>query len=59
MPDEYILSIQIRRVTMNLSVKILISLVLSVIVGLMAGVDGLPFIKWWIAPVGTIFINLI
>lgn len=44
---------------MNLSVKILISLVLSVVVGLMAGVDGLQFIKWWIAPVGTIFINLI
>ena len=44
---------------MNLSIKILISLVLSVVVGLMAGVDGLPFIKWWIAPVGTIFINLI
>lgn len=44
---------------MNLSVKILISLVLSVIVGLVAGTDGLPFIKWWIAPVGTIFINLI
>lgn len=44
---------------MNLSVKILISLVLSVVVGLMAGVDGLPFIKWWIAPVGTVFINLI
>ena len=44
---------------MNLSLKILISLVLSVVVGLMAGVDGLPFIKWWIAPVGTIFINLI
>lgn len=44
---------------MNLSVKILISLVLSVIVGLMAGTDGLPFIKWWIAPIGTIFINLI
>ncbi len=44
---------------MNLSVKILISLVLSVVVGLMAGVDGLPFIKWWIAPVGTFLINLI
>lgn len=44
---------------MNLSIKILISLVLSVVVGLMAGVEGLPFIKWWIAPVGTIFINLI
>lgn len=44
---------------MNLSIKILISLVLSVVVGLMAGVEGLPFIKWWIAPIGTIFINLI
>lgn len=44
---------------MNLSVKILIALVLSVVVGLIAGVDGLPFIKWWIAPIGTIFINLI
>ena len=31
---------------MNLSVKILISLVLSVIVGLIAGTEGLPFIKW-------------
>ncbi|WP_297966253.1 dicarboxylate/amino acid:cation symporter [uncultured Anaerovibrio sp.] len=44
---------------MNLSVKIFISLVLSVIVGLMAGEAGLPFIKWWIAPIGTMFINLI
>lgn len=44
---------------MNLSIKILISLVLSVVVGLMADVEGLPFIKWWIAPIGTIFINLI
>jgi Na+/H+-dicarboxylate symporter len=44
---------------MNLSVKIFISLVLSVIVGLIAGEAGLPFIKWWIAPIGTMFINLI
>lgn len=44
---------------MNLSVKIFIALVLSVIVGLIAGADGLPFIKWWIAPIGTMFINLI
>lgn len=44
---------------MNLSIKILISLILSVVVGLMSGVEGLPFIKWWIAPIGTIFINLI
>ena len=44
---------------MNLSVKIFIALVLSVIVGLIAGPEGLPFIKLWIAPIGTIFINLI
>ena len=44
---------------MNLSVKIFIALVASVILGLIAGPEGLPFIKWWIAPVGTIFINLI
>ena len=44
---------------MNLSVKIFISLVLSVVVGLIAGEAGLPFIKWWIAPIGTMFINLI
>ena len=44
---------------MNLSIKILIALVLSVVAGLMAGPDSLPFINTWIAPVGTIFINLI
>ncbi|MBQ7515989.1 MAG: dicarboxylate/amino acid:cation symporter [Schwartzia sp.] len=44
---------------MNLSVKIFLALVASVIVGLIAGPEGLPFIKWWIAPIGTIFINLI
>ena len=44
---------------MNLSVKIFAALVLSVIVGLIAGEAGLPFIKWWIAPIGTMFINLI
>ena len=44
---------------MNLSVKIFLALVLSVIVGLIAGPDALPFIKWWIAPIGTMFINLI
>ncbi len=44
---------------MNLSIKILISLVLSVVVGLIAGAENLPFIKWWIAPIGTMFINLI
>ncbi len=44
---------------MNLSIKIFIALVLSVIVGLLAGADAVPFIKWWIAPIGTMFINLI
>lgn len=44
---------------MNLSIKIFIALVLSVIVGLIAGEPALPFINWWIAPIGTMFINLI
>src|SRR5574344_134100 len=44
---------------MNLSVKIFIALILSVIVGLIAGEPALPFINWWIAPIGTMFINLI
>ena len=44
---------------MNLSIKIFIALVLSVVVGLIAGEPALPFINWWIAPIGTIFINLI
>ena len=44
---------------MNLSVKIFIALVLSVVVGLIAGAPAVPFIKWWIAPIGTMFINLI
>jgi Na+/H+-dicarboxylate symporter len=43
----------------NLSVKIFISLILAVIVGVIAGPDSVPFIKWWIAPIGTMFINLI
>ena len=44
---------------MNLSIKIFIGLVLAVVVGLVAGPESLPFIKLWIAPIGTIFINLI
>jgi len=44
---------------MNLSIKIFIALVLSVVVGLLAGESSLPFINWWIAPIGTMFINLI
>ena len=44
---------------MNLSIRIFIALVLSVVVGLVMGPEGLPFAKLWIAPIGTIFINLI
>jgi len=44
---------------MNLSVKIFVSLILSVAVGLAAGESALPFINLWIKPIGTIFINLI
>ena len=44
---------------MNLSIKIFIALVLSIVVGLIAGESSLPFINWWIAPIGTMFINLI
>lgn len=44
---------------MNLSVRIFLALVLSVVAGLIIGAEGLPFIKLWIAPIGTIFINLI
>ena len=44
---------------MNLSIKIFISLILAVIVGVIVGPDSVPFIKWWIAPIGTMFINLI
>ncbi|TYZ23526.1 dicarboxylate/amino acid:cation symporter [Selenomonas ruminis] len=46
-------------IVMNLSIKIFIALILSVVVGLIAGEPALPFINWWIAPIGTIFINLI
>lgn len=44
---------------MNLSIRIFIALVLAVVVGLVMGPEGLPFTKLWIAPIGTIFINLI
>ncbi|MED9853562.1 MAG: dicarboxylate/amino acid:cation symporter [Succiniclasticum sp.] len=44
---------------MNLSIQILIALILSVMAGLAAGSESLPFINQWIAPIGTIFINLI
>ncbi|MFC2637302.1 MAG: dicarboxylate/amino acid:cation symporter [Mitsuokella sp.] len=44
---------------MNLSIRIFIALILAVVVGLVAGEEALPFINWWIAPIGTMFINLI
>ena len=44
---------------MHLSTKILIGLVLGVFAGLALGSDGLPFAKAWIAPFGTIFMNMI
>ena len=44
---------------MNLSVQIFASLVLSVVVGLFLGDSAVVPVKIWIAPVGTMFINLI
>ena len=44
---------------MHLSIKILIGLVLGIIGGLIAGPTAVPWMKVWIAPIGTIFINLI
>lgn len=44
---------------MHLSSKILIGLILGAIAGLVVGPENLGFIKVWIAPVGTLFINLI
>lgn len=44
---------------MNLSTKILIGLGLGVLAGLAIGAQGVAFAKTWIAPFGTIFLNLI
>lgn len=44
---------------MNLSVQIFVSLVLSVVVGLVLGDSVTAEVKTWIAPIGTMFINLI
>lgn len=44
---------------MNLSVQIFASLVLSVVFGLFLGDSAVVPVKTWIAPVGTMFINLI
>jgi len=44
---------------MQLSYKILIGMVLGVVAGLAAGPTSAPFLKIWVAPLGTLFINLI
>lgn len=44
---------------MNLSLQIFASFVLSVIVGLVLGEGAAAPVKTWIAPIGTMFINLI
>ena len=44
---------------MNLSTKILAGLIVGVVAGLVLGADGLAFANTWIAPLGTIFMNLI
>ncbi|MEE3452909.1 dicarboxylate/amino acid:cation symporter [Dialister sp.] len=44
---------------MNLSVQIFLSLVLSVIVGLLLGDGSVGPVKTWIAPIGSMFISLI
>ena len=44
---------------MHLSTKILLGLVLGVIAGLILGANGAAMAQIWIAPIGTIFLNLI
>lgn len=44
---------------MNLSTKILIGLALGIIAGLELGAEGAAIAKTWIAPLGTIFMNMI
>lgn len=44
---------------MHLSTKILLGLILGIVTGLIGGPDMLPFAKAWIAPFGTLFLNLI
>lgn len=44
---------------MNLSIQIFLSLVLSVVVGLVLGEGAAAPVQMWIAPIGTMFINLI
>jgi Na+/H+-dicarboxylate symporter len=44
---------------MNLSYKILIGLILGIVAGLIGGPESINLAKTWIAPIGTLFINLI
>ncbi len=44
---------------MNLTTKILIGLALGVIAGLELGAEGAKFASTWIAPFGTVFMNMI
>lgn len=44
---------------MNLSTKILAALILGVLAGLGLGQEGVDLAKTWIAPFGTIFMNMI
>lgn len=44
---------------MHLSTKILLGLVLGVVAGLVLGANGAAMAQAWIAPIGTIFLNLI
>ncbi|MEG1727309.1 MAG: dicarboxylate/amino acid:cation symporter [Acidaminococcaceae bacterium] len=44
---------------MNLTTKILMGLILGILAGLGLGTEGLPLAKLWVAPFGTIFMNMI
>lgn len=44
---------------MNLTTRILLGLILGGVAGLALGSDGLNFANLWIAPLGTIFMNMI
>ncbi|MEG1346054.1 MAG: cation:dicarboxylase symporter family transporter, partial [Acidaminococcaceae bacterium] len=44
---------------MNLTTKILMGLILGILAGLGLGTEGLPLAKLWVAPLGSIFMNMI
>ncbi|MDR1702919.1 MAG: dicarboxylate/amino acid:cation symporter [Sporomusaceae bacterium] len=44
---------------MPLTTKIFIGLALGLVAGLAGGTESIPFMKDWVAPFGTVFINLI